>query len=129
MPLDWARTQNNLGNALTLGERESGTAHLEEAVAAFRAALEEIDAQAVPLQSGGDADEPRQCAARRLGASGSGTASSGGGGGRPTMALSLSSCPRGRITIQMSVAPIGKLGLRCCPKGRNSFRLQHLISA
>ena len=35
-------TQNNLGTALqTLGERESGTARLEEAVAAYRAALEE----------------------------------------------------------------------------------------
>ena len=33
-------TQNNLGLALlTLGERESGTARLEEAVAAYRAAL------------------------------------------------------------------------------------------
>ena len=42
VPLDWAMTQNNLGNALqTLGERESGTARLEEAVAAYRAALEE----------------------------------------------------------------------------------------
>src|SRR5262249_27033563 len=42
VPLDWAMTQNNLGNALkTLGERESGTQRLEEAVAAFRAALEE----------------------------------------------------------------------------------------
>ncbi len=42
VPLQWATTQNNLGNALrTLGERESGTARLEEAVAAFRAALEE----------------------------------------------------------------------------------------
>ncbi len=42
MPLDWAVTQNNLGNALaTLGERESGTARLEEAVAAYRAALAE----------------------------------------------------------------------------------------
>ena len=41
-PLDWAATQNDLGNALqTLGERESGTARLEEAVAAYRAALEE----------------------------------------------------------------------------------------
>ena len=37
VPLDWARTQNNLGNALrTLGERESRTARLEEAA---RAAL------------------------------------------------------------------------------------------
>ena len=34
-------TQNNLGNALrTLGEREDGTERLEEAVAAYRAALE-----------------------------------------------------------------------------------------
>ena len=40
-------TQNNLGNALwTLGERESGTARLEEAVAAYRAALEESDPRA-----------------------------------------------------------------------------------
>ena len=43
MPLDWAATQSNLGNALyRLGERESGTARLEEAVAAYRAALEEM---------------------------------------------------------------------------------------
>ena len=42
VPLDWAATQMNLGNALqTLGGRESGTARLEEAVAAYRAALEE----------------------------------------------------------------------------------------
>jgi hypothetical protein len=35
-PLDWAGTQNNLGNALrTFGERESSTARLEEAVAAL----------------------------------------------------------------------------------------------
>jgi tetratricopeptide (TPR) repeat protein len=35
-PLDWATTQNNLGNALQrLGARESGTARLEEAVAAL----------------------------------------------------------------------------------------------
>ena len=48
--LDWARTQNNLGNALrTLGERESGTARLEEAVAAYRAALKERTRDRVPL--------------------------------------------------------------------------------
>jgi len=42
VPLDWARTQAGLGTALqTLGARESGTARLEEAVAAYRAALEE----------------------------------------------------------------------------------------
>ena len=41
VPLDWAMTQNNLGNALrALGERESGTARLEEAVAAWNACLE-----------------------------------------------------------------------------------------
>jgi len=44
-------TQNNLGNALsTLGERESGTARLEEAVAAYRAALQEFTRERVPLQ-------------------------------------------------------------------------------
>jgi tetratricopeptide (TPR) repeat protein len=43
-------TQNNLGNAFKrLGERESGTAHLTEAVAAYRAALEEQTRDRVPL--------------------------------------------------------------------------------
>src|SRR5262249_25018021 len=42
MPLDRAMTQNNLGTALSsLGERESGTAKLEEAVTAYREALKE----------------------------------------------------------------------------------------
>ena len=51
VPLDWAMTQMNLGNALwMLGERESGTARLEEAVAAYRAALEEETRDRVPLQ-------------------------------------------------------------------------------
>ena len=40
----------NLGNALqTIGERESGTARLEEAVAAYLAALEERTRERVPL--------------------------------------------------------------------------------
>ncbi len=40
VPLDWARTQMNLGTALLrLGERESGTGKLEEAVTAFNACL------------------------------------------------------------------------------------------
>jgi hypothetical protein len=43
----WAQTQNNLGNAL--GQRESETARLEEAVAAYRAALEERTRERVPL--------------------------------------------------------------------------------
>ena len=52
VPLDWAATQNDLGNALwTLGERESGTSRLEEAVAAFRAALEERTRVRVPRGS------------------------------------------------------------------------------
>ena len=50
VPLDWAMTQNNLGNALlALGERESGTARLTEAVAAYRAALEEYTRERMPL--------------------------------------------------------------------------------
>src|SRR6266851_1281971 len=40
VPLDWARTQMNLGTALSrLGEREAGTARLEEAVAAWDTCL------------------------------------------------------------------------------------------
>jgi tetratricopeptide (TPR) repeat protein len=50
VPLDWAMTQNNLGNALqTLGQRESGTARLEEAVQAYRQALAERTRERVPL--------------------------------------------------------------------------------
>ena len=50
VPLDWAATQNNFGNALkALGERESGTARLDEAVVAYRAALEERTRERVPL--------------------------------------------------------------------------------
>jgi hypothetical protein len=50
VPLDWATTQTNLGNALQrLGEHESGTARLEQAVDAFRAALQERDPQPSPL--------------------------------------------------------------------------------
>jgi hypothetical protein len=41
VPLLWASTQNSLGNALkVLGERESGTARLKEAVAAGNGRLE-----------------------------------------------------------------------------------------
>jgi tetratricopeptide (TPR) repeat protein len=50
VPLDWAMTQVNLGNALaTLGGRESGTARLEAAVAAYHAALEEYTPDRTPL--------------------------------------------------------------------------------
>ncbi|MGI9485238.1 MAG: hypothetical protein ACR2RF_05000, partial [Geminicoccaceae bacterium] len=50
VPLDWAMTQMNLGNALqTLGQRESGTERLEQAVKAYNAALEERTRERVPL--------------------------------------------------------------------------------
>jgi tetratricopeptide (TPR) repeat protein len=50
VPVGQAPTQNNLGNALLrLAERESGMARLEEAVAAYRAALEEMTRERVPL--------------------------------------------------------------------------------
>jgi tetratricopeptide (TPR) repeat protein len=49
--LDWAAIQNNLGNALaTLGERESGTTKLQEAVAAYREALKEFTRERLPLR-------------------------------------------------------------------------------
>jgi len=42
VPLAWAATQNNLGGALLiLGQRERGTARLDEAVVAYREALKE----------------------------------------------------------------------------------------
>jgi tetratricopeptide (TPR) repeat protein len=50
VPLDWAATQINLGNALgTLGARESGTERLEEAVSACREALKERTRERVLL--------------------------------------------------------------------------------
>ena len=50
VPLDWAMTQMNLGNALfSLGARESGTDRLNEAVAAYREALKERTRERVPL--------------------------------------------------------------------------------
>ncbi|MFL5284700.1 MAG: hypothetical protein ACJ8AW_27875 [Rhodopila sp.] len=50
-PLEWARTQLDLGVALVrLGERESGTEHLNAAVTAFRAALEENTRERAPLE-------------------------------------------------------------------------------
>src|SRR5215510_13394395 len=50
-PLAWAASQNNLGLVLwTLGDRESSTARLAEAAAAFRAALEETTREREPQQ-------------------------------------------------------------------------------
>jgi tetratricopeptide (TPR) repeat protein len=48
--LYWAMTQSRLGSALSiLGEREKGTAHLEEAVGAYRSALQEFTRERDPL--------------------------------------------------------------------------------
>jgi tetratricopeptide (TPR) repeat protein len=50
VPLQWAQTQNNLGNALTaLSAREGGTARLVEAVAAYRAALNGYSRDSFPV--------------------------------------------------------------------------------
>ena len=50
-PSDWSRAQQQLGTALrALGERETGTARLEEAVAAYRAALARWPRERDPLQ-------------------------------------------------------------------------------
>jgi tetratricopeptide (TPR) repeat protein len=50
-PVDWAKAQYRLGNALaTLGERDVNTARLEEAAAAYREASEEWTRQREPLE-------------------------------------------------------------------------------
>jgi hypothetical protein len=49
VPADWAMTQMLLGNALeTLGKRETGTAHLEEAMTAYD------DAMSMFIEAGAD---------------------------------------------------------------------------
>jgi tetratricopeptide (TPR) repeat protein len=49
-PLDWAKTQDSLGNALLMfGVREASDLNLEEAVKAYRAALQERTRTRVPL--------------------------------------------------------------------------------
>jgi Flp pilus assembly protein TadD len=50
VPLLWAAAQNNLGNTLqTLGSREGTPARFEQAVQAYREALEEFTRDRVPL--------------------------------------------------------------------------------
>ena len=50
MPLDWATTQNNLGTALSrLGDQSGQSAPLQEAVVAYRAALQERTRERVPF--------------------------------------------------------------------------------
>ncbi len=82
VPLDWATTQNNLGNALqTLGAREDGTQRLEQAVAAYRAALEVRTRERVPLQWATTQNNLGN-ALRTLGEREDGTAAAGAGGRR-----------------------------------------------
>lgn len=74
VPLEWAKTQNNLGAALLrLGERESGTTRLEEALVAFREAQKEWTQDRVPLQWAATQDNLAS-ALLRLGERNSGTA-------------------------------------------------------
>jgi tetratricopeptide (TPR) repeat protein len=59
MPVEWSTTQNCLSYALwRLGERESGTARLEEAAAAARAALEGGKSVKVPFSLGRGTNQP-----------------------------------------------------------------------
>src|SRR5262245_66293759 len=54
MPRDWAVAQHNLDIALfRLGECESGTGKLEEAIAAYREALKEHTPERYPLDWAG----------------------------------------------------------------------------
>jgi tetratricopeptide (TPR) repeat protein len=49
-PLEWARTQNNLGAALqTLGNRDAGTKYVEEAAGAYREVLKERTREREPI--------------------------------------------------------------------------------
>jgi hypothetical protein len=85
VPLDWTRTQMNLGGALArLGERESGTEKLEEAISARRSrasgrGAEGIYTRARSARLGDDAEQSGQCAPNALGA-GEWEGASGGGG-------------------------------------------------
>jgi hypothetical protein len=50
VPLQWASTQNSLGNPLrSLGERETGTKMLEQAIETYAEALEVRTWKRVPL--------------------------------------------------------------------------------
>jgi len=74
VPLPWATTESNLGAALaSFGERETGTARLEQAVAAYRAALTEQTLERIRLDWA-EAQMGLGNAFRALGERGSGTA-------------------------------------------------------
>ena len=51
MPLQWARTQNNLGSALSaLGKSERDNTFFDEAVAALRASLDVLTRECAPVE-------------------------------------------------------------------------------
>lgn len=51
MPMEWAKNQNDLGNALrTLGEVELNVEHLQAAIRSYRAALQEFTRERYPSQ-------------------------------------------------------------------------------
>ena len=80
--LNWAAAQNNIGNVLlALGQRESGSKLLEEAVAAFRAALDKRDRAKVPLDWAATPEQYRHRALFAVGTR-SRRAASGRGRGR-----------------------------------------------
>jgi tetratricopeptide (TPR) repeat protein len=114
VPLDWAMTQNNLGEVLLrLGEREGGTARLEEAIAAYREALAERTNARVPLywaestgnqgvalmllaERRGDA-EMAKVAAQQIEAA---FTASRGGGDAPSAAEFEAQLPKARALVQ-----------------------------
>ena len=62
VPLQWAMTQNDLGNALLrLGERESGTARLDRGGRSLSRSPEGMDARARAAAMGDDPEQSRQC--------------------------------------------------------------------
>ncbi len=59
LPLEWAGAQNNLGNSLrVLGERESGTARLEEAAATVRRIARGTEVRSGTARMGGGSEQP-----------------------------------------------------------------------
>ena len=121
-------TQNNLGTALgTLGERESGTARLEEAVAAYRAALEERTRERVPL----DWAMTQNNLGNALQRSGSGRA--GRRGSRRRSRPTARRWRNGRANACRSMGDDAEQSRRCAPNAREresgTARLEEAVAA
>jgi tetratricopeptide (TPR) repeat protein len=120
---------NKLGNALqTLGERESGTARLEEAVVAYRAALEERTRDRVPLDWAGTQNDLGN-ALCRLGERESGTARLEAAVAAYTEALK--EWTRGRVPLQWAATQTN-LGSALCRLGEResgTVRLEAAVAA